>query len=75
MLRPYSTTSFYLDNELVDTEMILWNIRQPNGATVHKRIQAVTKLRAVANELANGYSISEDLVNDNLVRKWIREAR
>lgn len=71
MLKPYSMTSFYLNDELIDTNYLQWNNRMPNGASNHRRIQAVTKLRLVAEDLTRGYhDVSEDLIC-----KWIKEAK
>jgi hypothetical protein len=71
MLRACSLTSFYLNDELVDTEYLTWSNRQPNGSRNHKKMQALTNLRLLAYTLANG----QDYGEENIVKQWIKEVQ
>ena len=70
MIKSISGTRFYLNNELVDVEMLEYENRKPNGGSNHRRGQAICKLKLLANELLCGYETDDE----NLVYKWLREA-
>lgn len=72
MLRACSSTSFYLNGELIDTNYLEWNNRQPNGGRNHKKLQALTNLRLLAYSLADGQQYEEE---EYLVQQWIREVQ
>ncbi len=72
MLRACSPNSFYLDEELVDVNWLDWGCRIPNGARIHKRKQAITKLKLVAESLLVG---CDDGTTENLIYKWLQEAK
>ena len=71
MLEAYSKTSFYLNGELIDTNWLEWENRNPNGCSNHKRLQAVTKLRMTASELLEGYQHFDE----NTIKRWLKEAK
>jgi len=71
MLSRGNETAFYLDGELVDTVMLDYQAqRNGSGARIHKRRQAVCKLRYIAYELFNGYSND---TTEEIIKKWIGE--
>lgn len=69
MLKPYSKSSFYLDGELIDTNKIEYEVSKRSGN--HKKLQAVCKLRLVAQALEQGYKDA----TEETIRKWIQEAK
>lgn len=69
MLKSNTRTSFYLDNELVDIEMLMFLNRNCGGGSIHKKNQAICKLRIVASELEQGYGFEDEIS----IRKWLRE--
>lgn len=69
MLKAYSRTSFYLNNELIDTTYIEYMASRRAGS--HKKLQAVAKLKVIADSLVDGYQDADE----NTIRKWIQEAK
>lgn len=55
-IRPNTSTSFFLDDDLIDITMLNYESQKAhNGANLHRRKQAITKLSCTAQELFNGY--------------------
>lgn len=69
MLTPKTKSSFYLDDNLIDTEMLKYQIRNCGAGLIHQKNQSLCKLRMVASELYSGYLYEDEI----LVRKWIEE--
>jgi hypothetical protein len=70
-LKGNTTTSFYLNDELIDTVMLAYQGRLPNGGRNHKRNTALAKLTLLAHYL-NDNQIYED--NEDNIRQWIEES-
>lgn len=69
MLRPCSSTSFYLNGELIDTNYLEWSNRKPDGGRNHRKAQAVTNLKLLAYTLSRGLEYNDE----NSVKEWIKE--
>lgn len=75
MLEPgLSNTSFFLNGELIDTIMLNYEAQRAGGAGArgHRRLQAVTKLRIVASELASGY---DSPYGEEVIKSWLKDCQ
>lgn len=71
-LEPGSETAFYLDGQLIDTVMLNYEAQKLGGhnAKGHKKIQAVSKLRILARELALGYGSP---YGEDIIKGWLKD--
>lgn len=69
-----SNTSFYLNGELIDTVMLNYEAQKAggSGAKGHRRINAVAKLRMLANEVFSGYGCP---YGEEVIKSWLKDCR